>query len=65
MSTVDGRADTLSRYTLQFGDPARAGDRLPGWLSITADEVVRTAAEMLRPQDRVTLTYLLGEEETA
>jgi predicted Zn-dependent peptidase len=58
MSTVDGRADTLSRYAVQFGDPARAGDRLPTWLAVTAEQVAEAAAEVLRPQDRVTLTYL-------
>ncbi|HEX2774079.1 MAG TPA: pitrilysin family protein [Micromonosporaceae bacterium] len=61
MSTVDGRADTLGRYAVQFGDPARAGDRLPGWLSVNAARVAEIAAEVLRPDDRVTLTYLPKE----
>ncbi|MFD0821755.1 M16 family metallopeptidase, partial [Micromonospora zhanjiangensis] len=39
LATVDGRADLLSRYAVQFGDPARAADRLPGWLSVDADRV--------------------------
>jgi predicted Zn-dependent peptidase len=58
MSTVDGRADTLGRYALQFGDPARAADQLPGRLAVTAEQVAEVAAQVLRPQDRVTLTYL-------
>jgi predicted Zn-dependent peptidase len=58
MSTVDGRADTLGRYGLQFGDPARAADQLPGRLAVTAEQVAEVAAQVLRPQDRVTLTYL-------
>ena len=61
LSTVDGRADTLGRYALQLGDPARAADRLPGWLAVTADQVAEVAAELLRPEDRVTLTYLPEE----
>jgi zinc protease len=61
MATVDGRADTLGRYATQFGDPARAADRLPGWLGVTADRVAEVAAEVLRPGDRVTLTYLPEE----
>jgi zinc protease len=61
MSTVDGRADTLSRYAVQFGDPARAGERLPGWLSVDAARVSEIAAEVLRPDDRVTLIYLPEE----
>ncbi|MFF5055807.1 M16 family metallopeptidase [Micromonospora sp. NPDC000663] len=63
MSTVDGRADTLGRYATQFGDPARAGERLPAWLAVTAEQIAETAAEVLGAADRVTLTYL--PEETA
>jgi len=62
LSTMDGRADTLSRYTLQFGDPRRAAERLPGWLSVGADRVAEIAAEVLRPEDRVTLNYLPEEK---
>jgi zinc protease len=62
MATVDGRADTLGRYTVQFGDPARAAERLPRWLSVTADQVAEVAAAVLAPQDRVTLTYLPEEK---
>ncbi|KAB1940418.1 insulinase family protein [Micromonospora sp. ALFpr18c] len=63
MSTVDGRADTLGRYATQFGDPARAGDRLPAWLAVTAEQIAEVAAEVLGAADRVTLTYV--PEETA
>ncbi|MBO4207301.1 M16 family metallopeptidase, partial [Micromonospora echinofusca] len=62
LSTVDGRADTLGRYATQFGDPAKAADRLPSWLAVTADRVAEVAAEVLAPQDRVTLTYLPREQ---
>jgi zinc protease len=60
-STVGGRADTLGRYASQFGDPARASDRLPGWLSVTSDEISSVAASLLRPESRATLTYLPGD----
>ncbi|MFI9641020.1 M16 family metallopeptidase [Micromonospora sp. NPDC051925] len=63
MSTVDGRADALGRYATQFGDPAKTGDRLPGWLSVTAAQIAELAADVLVPADRVTLTYL--PEETS
>lgn len=63
MSTVDGRADTLGRYATQFGDPAKAAERLPAWLAVTAEQIAELAAEALRADDRVTLTYL--PEETA
>jgi zinc protease len=57
MSTVDGRADTLSRYATQFGDPGLAGTRLPAWLAVTAGQVAGVAAEVLAPTDRVILAY--------
>jgi len=58
VSTVGGRADTLSRYATQFGDAAAAGYRLPQWLAVTADDVTEAAAYALKPESRVTLTYL-------
>lgn len=63
MSTVDGRADTLGRYATQFDDPAKAGERLPAWLAVTAEQIAEAAAEVLGAADRVTLTYL--PEETS
>ncbi|SCE96227.1 Predicted Zn-dependent peptidase [Micromonospora coriariae] len=61
MSTVDGRADTLGRYATQFGDPARAADRLPAWLAVTAEQIAEAAVDVLGAADRVTLTYLPEE----
>jgi zinc protease len=57
MSTVAGRADVLSRYATQFGDPALAGTRLAGWLAVTASQVADAAEDVLDADDRVTLTY--------
>jgi predicted Zn-dependent peptidase len=62
LATVDGRADTLSRYATQFGDPARAAERLPAWLAVDAEQVRQVAAETLRAADRATLTYLPEEK---
>ncbi|HEX6967759.1 MAG TPA: pitrilysin family protein [Micromonosporaceae bacterium] len=62
LATVEGRADTLSRYTMQFGDPRRAADRLPNWLAVTPAQVTETAQEVLRSTDRVTLTYVPKEQ---
>ena len=58
LSTVGGRADTLGRHTTQFGAPEAAGQRLPGWLAVTAQDIAEVAAEVLQPRSRVTLTYL-------
>jgi predicted Zn-dependent peptidase len=66
LSTVGGRADTLGRYTTQFGDPETVAYRLPQWLAVTADDVTEAAAYALKPESRVTLTYLPEtKEETA
>ena len=62
MSTVAGRADTLSRYTTQFGEPSTAAYRLPGWLAVTAEDIAEVAEQMLQPSSRVTLTYLVEEK---
>jgi zinc protease len=57
VSTVGGRADALSRYAVQFGDPRQAGTRLPAWLAVTAGQVAEVAEDVLDPEDRVTLVY--------
>jgi predicted Zn-dependent peptidase len=62
VSTVGGRADTLGRYTTQFGDPATVAYRLPQWLAVTADDVAAVAAYALKPESRVTLTYVPEEK---
>jgi zinc protease len=62
LSTVGGRADTLGRYTTQFGDPASAGYRLPAWQSVTAGDIAEVAQLTLKPESRVTLTYLPEEK---
>jgi zinc protease len=63
VSTVAGRADVLSRYSTQFGDPVRAGERLPAWQAVTLDEVAAVAASALSPDTRVTLSYLPEEAQ--
>ncbi|SCF08415.1 M16 family metallopeptidase [Micromonospora mirobrigensis] len=63
MATVEGRADALGRYATQLGDPAKVGERLPAWLAVTAEQIAEAAADVLRAEDRVTLTYL--PEETS
>ncbi|MFY1687507.1 M16 family metallopeptidase [Plantactinospora sp. WMMB782] len=65
LASVDGRADILGRHATQLGDPARAADRLPGWLSVTAEQVSTLAAELLGPTDRATLIYRPETQEEA
>jgi predicted Zn-dependent peptidase len=61
LSTVGGRADTLSRYATQFGDAGTAAYRLPAWQSVTADDIAEAATIALQPTSRVTLTYVPGD----
>jgi predicted Zn-dependent peptidase len=58
VGTVGGRADVLSRYAVQFGDPTRAGERLPGWLAVTPQRVVEVVERVLTAPERVILRYL-------
>ncbi|MFY1633484.1 M16 family metallopeptidase [Solwaraspora sp. WMMB335] len=58
VASFEGRADILGRYATLFGEPARAGERLPGWLSVTAEAVTDEAARLLRTDNRVQLSYL-------
>ena len=48
---MGGRADVLGRYATQFGDPALAGERLPGWLAVTPEQLAEVAARSARPDD--------------
>ncbi|WP_045742496.1 M16 family metallopeptidase [Actinoplanes rectilineatus] len=64
VSTVGGRADTLGRYTTQFGDPAAAADRLPRWQAVTVEDVTEAARTLLAPESRVTLIYLPEENQS-
>jgi predicted Zn-dependent peptidase len=61
MSTVYGRADVLGRHATQFGDPGSAAYRLPAWQAVTADDVTTAAELTLKPDSRVTLTYVPQE----
>ncbi|MFI5844929.1 M16 family metallopeptidase [Catenuloplanes sp. NPDC051500] len=58
VSTAGGRSDLLGRYATQLGDPARIGDQLPSWLSVSLSELQAAAAALLTAQSRVTLVYL-------
>jgi predicted Zn-dependent peptidase len=68
LATVDGRADTFNQYATLLGDPGLINDALPSVLAVTADDVTRAAAEVMRTDNRVVLTYLpdtSAEQEAA
>jgi predicted Zn-dependent peptidase len=65
VGTVGGRADVLGRHATQFGDPGRAGERLPALLAVTPERVAEVAATVLAAPERATLVYLTESEERA
>jgi predicted Zn-dependent peptidase len=57
LSTAAGRADTLCRYAVLFGDPQLAFTAVSQILDITAEEVRAITAALLRPDNRAALVY--------
>ena len=55
---VDERADRLSMYATLFDDPDLINRMLPRYLSVTAEDIQRVAADVFRPDNRVVLTFL-------
>jgi len=58
LARVDERADRLSMYATLFDDPALINTMLPRYLAVTAEQIRAAAAEVLRADNRVVLTYL-------
>ena len=65
LATVDGRADAFSQFTTLFDNPALVNDMLPRLLNVTSDDVLRVAADVLRPDNRVVLTFEPEADEEA
>ena len=55
---VDERADRLSMYATLFDDPDLINRMLPRYLSVTAEDIQRVAADVFRRDNRVVLTFL-------
>ena len=58
LSRVEERADRLSMYATLFDDPDLINQMLPRYLSVGAEQIRSVAGEVLRPDNRVVLTYL-------
>ena len=65
LATVDGRADAFSQFTTLFDNPGLVNEMLPRLLEVTADDVLRVAADVLRPDNRVVLTFEPEADEEA
>jgi len=55
---VDERADRLSMYATLFDEPDLINRMLPRYLSVTAEDIQRVAADVFRPDNRVVLRFL-------
>jgi predicted Zn-dependent peptidase len=67
MASVDGRADTFNQYATLLADPGLVNDALPRVLAVTADQVRELVADVMRPTNRVVLTYVpaVADEQEA
>ncbi|MGH2357537.1 MAG: M16 family metallopeptidase [Candidatus Limnocylindria bacterium] len=55
------RADRLSMYACLFGEPERIGTEVSRYEGVDAERVTTVMREVLRPTDRVVLTYVPAE----
>jgi predicted Zn-dependent peptidase len=58
LQRVDERADRLSSYATLLDDPDMINRQLERYLAVGAAEIQAVAAEVLRPDNRVVLTYV-------
>jgi predicted Zn-dependent peptidase len=69
LQRVDERADRLAMYATLLDDPDMINRQLDRYLAVTAADIQAVAAEFLRPDNRVVLTYVPAaeseDEETA
>jgi predicted Zn-dependent peptidase len=58
MQRVDERADRLAMYATLLDDPDMINRQMGRYLGVTAADIQAAAAEVLRPENRVVLTYI-------
>jgi predicted Zn-dependent peptidase len=58
LQRVDERADRLAMYATLLDDPGMINRQLGRYLAVTAADIQAVAAEVLRPDNRVVLTYM-------
>jgi zinc protease len=61
LQRVDERADRLSMYATLFDDPDLINRMLDRYLAVTPASLLSASAEVFRPRDRATITYLPAE----
>jgi predicted Zn-dependent peptidase len=65
LASVDGRADTFNEYATLLGDPGLVNEALPTILRVSAEDVQAVVAEVMRPDNRVVLTFLPSDSDGA
>jgi zinc protease len=58
LQRVDERADRLSSYATLLDDPDMINRQLGRYLAVSAADIQAAAAQVLRPDNRVVLTYM-------
>ena len=61
LQRVEERADRLSMYATLFDEPDLINRMLERYLAVTPDDIRSVAADVLRPDNRVVLTYVPEE----
>jgi predicted Zn-dependent peptidase len=65
LQRVDERADRLAMYATLLDDPDMINRQMGRYLGVTAADIQAAAAEVLRPENRVVLTYMPAGEAAA
>jgi zinc protease len=63
LQTAMGRAETLQRYTLYFGDPDALQEDIRRFDAVTRDDVLRVARQYLRPENRAVVVTIPGRTQ--
>jgi predicted Zn-dependent peptidase len=63
LERIAERADRLSMYACLFDEPERINDEIPRYAAVDAPRVRDAMSSWIRPENRVTLTYVPAETE--
>ena len=61
LERISERADRLSMYTCLFDEPERINTESSRWEAVDATRIIEALRETIRPDNRVTLTYVPAE----
>jgi predicted Zn-dependent peptidase len=64
LERIGERADRLSMYTCLFDEPERINEEIARYAAVDAARVREAMSSWIRPENRVTLTYIPAETET-